>query len=102
MRISIQDASFTIWLSASDTWTWANGYRSRSEGHDPECWPCSTIEDKRIRASFDDNGIVDLTVNGRDDDDIDGSELSCCVADHAASKLSSDHPAYDVAVGQFR
>jgi hypothetical protein len=94
MRISIQDASFTIWLSASDTWTWANGYPS---------WPCSTLEDKRICASFDDNGIVDLTVNGRDDDDddIDGSELSSCVADHAASKLSSDHPAYDVAVGQF-
>jgi hypothetical protein len=65
---------YTMWLSANDTYNWA--HRPRND------WPCSTLSHKRCVVRVDDNGLFDLTVNGRDDDDVDGVELDAIVGDH--------------------
>lgn len=95
MRTAIHSDSFTVWLSAQDTYDWA--------GKPMASWPCSTLANKRLVASFDTNGLYDLSVNGRDtSEDTDGNELSAMVSDFMANKLPKDHPCYFVAVGQFQ
>jgi len=94
MQLFVGDNNITIKLSASDTWNWA-----RRAGNS---WPCSTLEDKRLVAEFDDNGLCDLTVNGRDDfDEIDSHELNAIVADHLRDRINSDHPMHFGLIGQF-
>ena len=97
MRLKDNGNSFTIWLSARDTYEWA-----RKPG---AAWPCATLANKRVCASFDTNGIYDLTINGlyptEDGGWIDGNEFSALIADHAKTRLSPDHPCYFVAIGQF-
>ena len=93
MRIQDNGSSITLWASAHDTWAWAN--RSGS------AWPCSTLADHRFCASFDDNGLVDLTVDGRESGDIDGHELSAICADLLSARIAPDHPCWTVTVGQF-
>ena len=93
MRTSIHPDRFTRWLSARDTYDWA---------HEPHAsWPCSTLSDKRVVAVFDSNGLCDFAVNGRDANDIDGTELSAMVADFMRAKLPSGHICRFVAVDQF-
>ena len=84
-----QGTGFTVWLSASDTYDWA------------PCWPCSTLKDKRLKAEYDSNGLLDLTVNGKYPDSIDASEMSAVVSDFVKDKLDKDNVAYFVAVQQF-
>ena len=102
MRIKDNGNSFTIWLSARDTYDWA---------HTPgSYWPCSSLADKRLVATFDTNGLLDFTVNGQqshsdiwnDADFIDGTEFSALVADCAAKGIGKSHPCYFVAIGQFQ
>lgn len=94
MRLKDFGHSVTVWLSADDTWRWAN--RSGS------CWPCSRLSGKRLRAEFDSNGLLDYAVNGAYLEDLGGDELSAIVADHLADRLDPEHPCYFVTVGQFR
>lgn len=95
MRLQKNLDSFTVWLSAADTYHWANGY---------PCWPCSTLSHSRLCATFDSNGLLDLTIDGSHDKgaDIDCNELNAIVADLVGPKLAENHPAYFVAVGQFK
>jgi hypothetical protein len=66
----------TIWLSAKDTYDWA---------HRPgAAWPCSTLSGHRLRATIQDDDLVDLTVDGRNDYEVDGGELDAILADHGA------------------
>lgn len=93
MRTLIQKDGFVLWLSARDTHDWA---------HQPHsAWPCSTISDKRLTVVFDANGLCDLSINGRDADNIDGAELSAMVSDFMRAKLPTGHSCRDVAVNQF-
>ena len=92
MRLQVFDSGFNLWLSARDTYDWA--HRAGAS------WPCSTLSDKRLFVQFDSNGLLDLSINGRDGD-CDGHELSAMVCDHVADKLPKDNPAWGVAVGQF-
>jgi hypothetical protein len=97
MRIQDNGSSITLWASANDTYTWA--HRSGS------AWPCSTLADHRFCASFDDNGLCDLTVDGRQDSEdaeIDGHELSAICADLLGARIKPDHPCWYVTIGQFR
>lgn len=87
--------SLRVRLSARDTEDWAT-YPGRA-------WPCSTLRGKRISATFDTNGLCDLSIDGKDaPDDIDGDELSAIIADHLDGAIPVDHPIYFVAVGQFK
>lgn len=97
MRIKDRGNSFTIWLSADDTYEWAHriGF----------AWPCSTLAGHRLRASFDTCGLYDIAIDGKFPgigSDVDGSEVSAIVSDYAAARIRPEHPAYYVAIGQFR
>lgn len=94
MRVLIHADSVVLWASARDTYNWA--HRSG------ELWPCSTLSDNRVVVTFDTTGLVDLAVNGRDAGDIDSHELSALCADLIRTKLSRDHPMWNVIVGQFQ
>lgn len=94
MRLRDDGNGFCLWVSADETYAWA--HRSGAS------WPCSTLSGHRFLAVFDRNGLCDLTVDGKEAGDIDGHELSACIADHAARKLPKEHPCYFVAVGQFQ
>jgi hypothetical protein len=96
MRAAISPSAFTLWLSSADTARWARG------GTGNGMWPCSDLSGKRVKADFDSNGLLDLTVNGKRDAYVSSNELSAIVADFMESKLSEDHPTHFVAVGQFR
>jgi len=94
MRVQINDTSVNVWLSANNTYDWA---------HKPGAsWPCSQLSGRRVFAGFDSNGLCDLAIDGgRGEQNCDASEFNACLADHLAGKLPTDHPCYDVVVGQF-
>ena len=93
MRKHVTDTGVTLWLSANDTYDWA---------HRPgNAWPCSTLSHKRLMAQFDSNGLLDLTVNGKDAQDIDGHEFNAITSDYLAPLLTTTHPCWYVCVGQF-
>ena len=102
MRVKIDPNNVTLWASANDTSAWA----ARPGAH----WPASTLAGRNFRADFDANGLYDLTVDGASFDaegvyphgDVDGHELSIICSDLLATRLPTDHPAYPVAVGQFK
>ena len=91
MKTHITDTTVLLFLSKNDTYNWA----TRSG----RCWPCSQLSGNRMTAEFDDGGLIDCSVNGRDAD-IEADELSAICADHLADRLPVSHPAYDVAVSQ--
>lgn len=71
-----------LWLSASDTYSWA---------HKPgAAWPCSFLSGRRLFAEFDSRGdLVDLSIDGgRGDQDCPSHELDAIVADY----LGDEHP----------
>lgn len=95
MRTQITATQVVVWISARETYDWAH----RADA----AWPCSRLSNKRLCATFDNHGLSELTVDGRSpSDDLDGTELSAICADHLARALPKDHPAYFVAVEQFR
>jgi len=95
MRIKDTGMALTLWASASDTYDWA--HRSGA------AWPCSTLSGSRFCATFDTNGLLDLSVNGGDaPEDIDGTELSAICSDLIGSRIDTEHPCYFVVVGQFQ
>ena len=76
MRLKGKKGDCVIWLSANDTYDWA---------HKPgESWPCSTLSGRRLCATIQGDDLVDLTVNGKYADDIDGYELDAILADFGA------------------
>jgi len=58
---------------------------------------------RRVFVAYDRTGLEVLTLDGKAGDCC-AHELACCVADHVAEsgKIDEDHPAWFVAVGQFR
>lgn len=95
MRTQISKEGVCLWLSARDTTRWANGALGGGR------WPSSALAGKRLFAAFDSNGLLELTVNGRDCD-VDVSEFNAVTSDYLARKLPPDHPAYFANVGQFK
>lgn len=91
MKTQISENHATFWISGSESWQWATQ------------WPCSQLSGKRICASFDRNGLCELSINGKDaPEDLDATELNAIVADFAARKLPEDHALWYVIVGQFK
>jgi hypothetical protein len=56
-RVKTSPHGYTqLWLSADDTWTWANRPNAK--------WPCSSIAGKRLYAEFEPNGdLVDMALD---------------------------------------
>jgi hypothetical protein len=58
MRIRKSDYGTLLWLSAVDTYDWANRIGN--------VWPCSVLSGHRLYAEFDaDNNLIDMTIDGR-------------------------------------
>jgi hypothetical protein len=79
MRIQIFDSGVKLWLSANDTYRWA------------QCWPCSELSGKRLFVEFDKGGLLDLAINGRIGD-CQAHELTAIVSDHLRGTLPVGHP----------
>ena len=92
-RIADNGSAVTLWVSARDTYDWA--HRSGN------AWPCSTLSGHRFCATFDSNGLLDLTVDGRYPRSVRSDELSAICAYTLSDRIDPDHPVYFVAVGQF-
>lgn len=61
MRIVKSEYSTKLWLSANDTYNWANKSGAR--------WLCSELSGHRLFAEFDKQGdLVDMTIDGRSKD----------------------------------
>ena len=73
-RKIVTGESVKLWLSAHDTYSWA--HRSGA------CWPCYQFSGKRMFAEFWKGDLVDFTVNGRHDVDLDGNEFSAITGDY--------------------
>ncbi len=73
MRMKNDGSTTKIWLSAEDTYKWAHRVGAS--------WPCSTLSGKRLFAEFDDGDLVDLTINGKANQDCDASEFNAMIAD---------------------
>ncbi len=95
MKVRISGDQVTLWASANDTYEWARRPFKR--------WPSSALSGHRFMATFDGNGLCDLTIDGRHNGgpEVTADELSAICADLLQEKLSKDHPVWSVAVGQF-
>jgi hypothetical protein len=99
MRIKDNGSNVTIWVSAKDTYEWANEINN--------VWPCSELSGHRFVATFDSNGLLDLTVNGKEGSGIPNSgyipvdEFNACCADMLKDRIDKDHPCYFITIGQF-
>jgi hypothetical protein len=82
MRVQRHASATKLWLSANDTYNWAN--------RDGNAWPCSFLSGRRLFAEFASNGdLVDLSIDGgHGDQDCPSNELDAIVADY----LGSAHP----------
>jgi len=92
MRVQVSESCVVLHATGAETYDWAN--------RPGAAWPCSTLSGRKLFAAFDSNGLFDTD----GDEDIDGHEFSACCADllHDSGKVSEDHPAYFVAIGQHR
>lgn len=96
MRMRLEGDGLTVWISRTETGNWADGWYGNGR------WPCSQLAYKRLCATYDTNGLLDLTVNGNDPPlDLEADEFSACVAYFVGQALPEDHPCYFVVVGQF-
>ena len=93
MRAKITPSSVTVWLSASDTQDWADGYAPATCSRKG-----STLEGLPVAVTFDASGMADFRIDGRMDD-WDSAELGAIVADYLRSAIAPDHPLYMVTVG---
>lgn len=73
MRIHRTTNNIKIWLSANDTYKWANRKGCR--------WPCSELSGHRVFAEFEANGdLVDFAIDGKIGD-CDSTEFNAIMAD---------------------
>lgn len=85
MKITSNEHGTKLWLSANDTYDWANRPGER--------WPCSQLSGKRVFAEFDSRGdLVDMAINGKNID-VDVNEFNAITSDFIKAKLGKDHPA---------
>lgn len=74
-RIVISPGRVKLWVSARETYAWANRPGNR--------WPCSQLSFRRFYAEFDTNGLCDFTLDGQGlgSRDLDSNELTACCRD---------------------
>jgi len=90
MQIKSNGSGYTLWLSATDTYNWAQTPGKR--------WPCSTLSGNRCCIVVDSNGICDLTVNGQcEEGQIDCSELCAIVTDFIPAEYRRYWPVWESA-----
>ena len=73
MKIINSGNTIKLWLSANDTYDWAN--------RPGASWPCSFLAGKKLFAEFDNGDLVDFAVNGKDGVDVDCNEFTAITDD---------------------
>jgi len=88
MRTKEQTKGYQLWLSANDTYNWAHKAGAS--------WPCSTLSNHRVWILVDENGLLDITLDGKDthNKDIDGTELDAIVSDFLPESLHQFWPVW--------
>jgi hypothetical protein len=78
-----------MWLSARNTYNWATQHG--------QSWSPSTLSNHRLMVVVDNNGLVDIAIDGKDtmDMDIDGHELHAIIADHLPKDLRHLWPCWE-------
>ncbi len=76
MRTQRHGNTVKVWLSANDTYGWAN--------RPSESWPCSYLSNKRLFAEFQNGDLIDISVNGKDSD-VPSDELNAIIEDFLGS-----------------
>jgi len=88
MRISKRDNGYTMWLSARDTYAWANKPGA--------VWPCSKLAGHRCVIDVDRHGLCGLTFDGQEENvGLDRNELDAIVADHLPRGLRHLWPVWE-------
>ena len=74
-KVTTPDSGVKLWLSANDTYNWAN----RADA----TWPCSFLADKPLFAEFDSqSNLIDLAINyGRGKQDCPSDEFTAITDD---------------------
>ena len=86
MRAKRDEYGTKLWISADETYEWANRDGAR--------WPVSTLSGYRLFVEFDRHGdLIDLAVDGRSDADCDANELNALTSDLLRARFGSEHPA---------
>ena len=86
MKIRRDENGYVMWLSSNDTYRWA-----RTPG---AAWPASYYEGHRVLVVVDSNGLADLAVDGKDDEDASGNELEAMVGDFLPKDLQHLWPTW--------
>lgn len=73
MKIEKQDNTIKLWLSAEDTYRWANKPGAT--------WPCSVLSGKTLFAKFSNGDLVDHTIDSKDGVDVPGDEFDAITSD---------------------
>ena len=81
-------SGYTLRLSANNTHDWA--CRAGS------VWPCSVLNNRRVRVEVDANGIVDLAIDGKSGD-CGSDELEAIVSDHLPAEYRHLWPTWESA-----
>ena len=76
MKVQKHGNTIKVWLSANDTYAWAN--------RSGESWPCSYLANKRLFAKFQGGDLVDISVNGKDSD-VPSDEFNAIIEDYLGS-----------------
>lgn len=95
MKTQITESRIKLWLSKQDTWDWAM--------RPNDIWPGSRLSSHRLFAEFDENGLIDMSIDGHSAvfPDVTTTELNAITSDFLRNKLAKDHPLYHITVGQF-
>lgn len=95
MRLTVNDRTVKIWLSADDTYNWAHWVTE---------WPCSECSGHRLFAEFDRGDLVDFALDGSSDENMADHELRAIVADYLKTRpktFPKTHPDYASLVTQW-
>lgn len=80
MRMEKIGTTVKLWLSTNDTYNWAHRPNTGSFPF----WPCSQLAGKRLFAEFDDDDLVNYTVDGKDSVDVPVNEFTAITDDFIA------------------
>lgn len=95
MKIDMANDQVTVWASPKDTEDWAMGFRGGRR------WPTSVLTGRRMRCTYDANGLLEVTVGGRSSVDIPTAEFNAFIVDSLRNVLPASHACHFITVGQF-
>lgn len=85
MKLVVKDNSFRLWLTADETYNWAN----KPNG----VWPCSTISEHDLYVEYDEHGLLDYYFDNQNRGyQFDDNEFSAIITDHVVEHLEPNHP----------